>query len=220
MVARQAVSSQHHTTWLFLIPRYNQRGEPLVERDGGYVKFLVRDAGPGPEVREFRLDLPLSESSPGPLMAYLLIPLAVAGLLMYAVSPCAVGNFALASVIMTASGSRRQRWLNMASFGGGYVTALLLGGTALLVLGTRLNTDPFWTRPLEIVGGLIMALLGLWLLASPGWGPSPPCWAACRTAWAAAWPRAGEWGRAPSSAWASASPWAAPAAWASWASPC
>lgn len=171
VVARQALSSQHHSTWLFLIPRYNQQGEPLVDRDSGYVKFVVRDAEPGPTLREFRLDLPLSESEPGVLMAYLIIPLAVAGLLMYTVSPCAVGNFALASVIMTASSTRRQRWVNMGSFGLGYVAALLVGGTAILVLGTRLSTDPSWTRPLEITGGAIMALLGLWLLASPGWGP-------------------------------------------------
>ena len=122
-------------------------------------------------MREFKLDLPLSDSNPGFFMAYLLIPLAVAGVLMYTVSPCAMGNFALASVIMAASSGRRQRWVNMAFFGSGYVAALLLGGIAFLVLGSHLDAESIWTRRLELVGGSIMALMGLWLVFSPGWGP-------------------------------------------------
>ncbi len=170
-VVRQTLSSRHHTTWLSLVPRYDQQGGLLVDRDEGYLKFIVQDATPGPEVREFKLELPIEDSSPGFFMAYLLIPLVVAGVLMYTVSPCAMGNFALASVIMTASSGRRQRWVNMAFFGSGYVAALLLGGIAFLVLGSHLDAESIWTRRLELVGGLVMAALGLWLVASPGWGP-------------------------------------------------
>lgn len=171
VVHRQALAAQHHATWICLIPRFNEQGEPLVDRDQGSLRFVINDATPGPRVRVFDVELPLADSDPGPLMAFLVIPLAVAGVLMYTVSPCAMGNFAMASVIMASSSSRRQRWINMASFGGGYVIALLLGGIAFLVLGSRLEAEPAWTRRLELAGGLIMALLGLWLVASPGWGP-------------------------------------------------
>lgn len=164
------LSSQHHTTWLTLVPSRDQNGELFSEREGGQLDFVIADASSDGRARVLTMPLGVDDSVTSPWMAYVVVPLAVAGVLMYSVSPCAIGNFAIASVITAASPTRRRRWTNIGAFGIGYIAALLLAGITFLILGSRIEAEPYWLRRIELVGGFVIAALGLWLLTSPGVG--------------------------------------------------
>jgi hypothetical protein len=163
-IAQHILPGQHHSTWLVQFPKYDHMGNLLFERKEGFIEVIIKGAEPGPNIRRFRFDLPIESSPASPIVSYMLLGAAATAIMMYAVSPCLIANFGVATILLGSSGSRAWRYGNMFAFGIGYMIFVVTGGITLLSIAVRLEEVPIWIRQLEIAGGVPSLLLALYFL--------------------------------------------------------
>lgn len=173
---KPVASTTHHDTYIVFFPKYDMNGQPMFNKASGTFDIMIT----GVEVPErrltFRFPLP-GEGRQGldVQRAAMLFGSALAALLV-ACTPCLVGSLAVGSLTMgTAAGAAEPSGLARLRAGmvrqtlyylGGLVVTYL--GVALLTIALKINTA--FLRPAEVVGGLILLVIGLGFLR--GWGPA------------------------------------------------
>lgn len=176
-VGKPIESTTHHDTYLIFFPRYDMRGEPMFERDSGTFDVLIRDVGIFPErVFTFHYPLPVSgrTSRPGLVHLAMLIGAAMAAMLV-SCTPCLVGSLAVGSLTMgTAWSPAQQKAMEeiraeMVRKTVYYLAALVVVYITIAVIINAFNIGTEQLRPVELLGGIVLLLIGLSFLRS--WGP-------------------------------------------------
>jgi len=176
-VGKPIESTTHHNTYLVFFPRYDMRGEPMFERESGTFDVLIRDVGIFPErVFTFRYPLPVSgrTSRPGLVHLAMLIGAAMAAMLV-SCTPCLVGSLAVGSITMGTAWSPAQRKAmeeiraEMIRKTVYYLAALVVVYITIAVIINAFNIGTEQLRPVELLGGIVLLLIGLSFLRS--WGP-------------------------------------------------
>lgn len=176
-VGQPIESTTHHNTYLVFFPRYDMQGQPMFEREQGTFEVLIRDVGVFPE-RVFTFHYPLpgagKSSRPGLLRLAMLIGAAMAAMLI-SCTPCLVGSLAVGSLTMGTAWSPAQRKAmeevraEMVRKTVYYLAALVVVYITIAVIINTFNIGTEQLRPVELVGGVVLLLIGLSFLRS--WGP-------------------------------------------------
>lgn len=163
-------SSTHHNTYLVFFPRFDMEGKPLFEKESGSFDIVIRDIE-FPERRfTFRHPLPVVTGSSGMTPGRLLMLAgSVMAALLVACTPCLVGSLTVGSMAIGTAGSLAGRSDELVAAARKRIVrgALLnIGALVVVYLLVALAIGAFkWQvedlRPAELVGGLILLLVGL-----------------------------------------------------------
>jgi len=171
-------STTHHNTYLVFFPRLDMKGKPLFEKESGSFDIVIRDIE-FPERRfTFRHPLPgTTEASDRSIGRLLMLAGSVMAALIVACTPCLVGSLTVGSLATGTAGSlaggkssvaAARRRIVRGALGtiGTLVVSYLL---VVLVIGAfKWQVESL--RPAELVGGLVLLVIGLSFLRH--WGPT------------------------------------------------
>lgn len=171
---KPVASTTHHDTYLVFFPRYDMTGKPIFEKTSGSFDILIKDVE-FPERRlTFHLPLPAGgRPHLDPARLIMLFGSALAALLV-ACTPCLVGSLAVGSFTVGTAGLAGQEALaearaQMIRRTVYYLITLILTYLAVAQLTAALNIKTEHLRPAEIVGGIILLVIGAGFLRA--WGP-------------------------------------------------
>lgn len=156
-VVRPFVSSDHHQISLAYFPKRNMKGQPLFNGEGFFdvaVEGLSR-------ARTFRFTLPFPEEARPELKNILMLTVAVTGLLILSLSPCAISTYSFMTYIFATTVGRARVVGKILAFGLGYTAILLLGGGFIMAFSSQVARFPSFLRPLEIAAGVFVVLVAL-----------------------------------------------------------
>ncbi len=167
-IVKPFVTSNHHRVYLVWVPRYNMEGDPIFEAKDGFFDMLISGGEGIGQTRALRFETPLPSEATQDPKAVLMFLVALSGLLVLSLSPCAVATYSFITyfVASTAGGPRRV-WHKVLLFGLGYTSILVLGGGLVLFLSSSLERFPRVLRPFEVAFGLLISGVALKLLISP-----------------------------------------------------
>jgi|GEM_PF-5594911 len=177
--ARKPVAvSTHHNTYLVFFPKYDMQGRPLFEAREGQFELVVKGVENPQDQRTitFNYPVPAAEStSQLPLSQVLMTIGAAMAALLFACTPCLVGSLAVGSLATGAASSfaqqearksARSRLVRQTLV---YLAGLVVIYITIAVAVNLLELQTEDLRPVELVGGLVLMVVGLALLRS-----SPP----------------------------------------------
>lgn len=156
-LVRPFISSDHHLLSLAYFPRRGREGRPLFDGEGF---FDVEIKGVA-QARTFRFTTPFPPESRAEVKNVLMLTVAMSGLLILALSPCAISTYSFMTYIFTAAAGRNRPVGKIFAFGLGYTAILLLGGGFILLFSSQMSRFPALLRPVEIGAGIFVALVAL-----------------------------------------------------------
>ncbi len=175
-VGRAIASTTHHDTYLVFLPRYDHDGRPIFEQKEGYFQILIEGVDiPAERVFRFNLPLPLSGGRDVDLARMLMLMGAAMAAMLLTCTPCLVGSLTVGSLTMgTAWGSKseaaarkvRAEMIKKTLY---YLTALVVAYAAVAVAASAFDISVEDIRPAEVMGGVLLVIVGLGFLRS--WQP-------------------------------------------------
>lgn len=159
-IVQPFLSSDHHKIFLAYFPRRNMRGEPLFEGEG----FFDLQIEGFSQSRTFRFATPFPPESVPNVKNLLMLTVAVTGLLILSLSPCAISTYSFMTYIFATTTGRTRLVGKILAFGLGYTAILLLGGGFILAFSSQMTRFPALLRPVEIAAGIFVLLVALSLL--------------------------------------------------------
>jgi hypothetical protein len=183
-VGKTLATTKHHNTYLAFFPNRGMNGEPLFEGASGTFRVIIQNVGKlKSRIFTFSLPLPAQRGAiPLDWTQILMLVGATLAALLISCTPCMVGTLALGSITMgsgwsgsdvaTAAEVRRAMMRKTAYFLGATAGGYLLIAVAVAEFGVGVAD----LRPIEIVGGVVLAGVGLSLLR----GLRPVSWLTTR----------------------------------------
>ncbi len=173
-VSRPIASTTHHDTYLVFLPRYDHDGRPIFEQKEGYFQILIEGVDiPTERVFRFNLPLPLGGGGDVNLPHLLMLVGAAMAAMLLTCTPCLVGSLTVGSLTMgTAWGSAaaaRQVRAEMIKKTLYYLVALVVAYSAVAIAASAFDVSVEDIRPVEVMGGVLLVIVGLGFLRS--WQP-------------------------------------------------
>jgi cytochrome c biogenesis protein CcdA len=176
-VGQPIESTTHHDTWLVFLPRYDMAGDALFEGENGSFDILVEGVDI-PAERVFTFNYPLPIAAAGrqldPSRIMMLIGAAMAAMLLTC-TPCLVGSLTVGSLTMGAAWgtegqeAAREIRADMIKKTLYYLAALVVAYAAVAIAASSFDVSIEDIRPVEVMGGVLLVIVGLSFLRS--WRP-------------------------------------------------
>jgi cytochrome c biogenesis protein CcdA len=175
-VGQPIASTTHHDTYLIFLPRFDMDGRPIFEKKSGYFEILIEGVDiPAERVFTFNYPLPVTgDRQLDPIRILMLIGAAITAMLLTC-TPCLVGSLTVGSLAMgTAWGAEseaaaKQVRADMIKKTLYYLAALVVAYAAVAVAASSFNVSIEDIRPVEVMGGVLLLVVGLSFLRS--WQP-------------------------------------------------
>lgn len=175
-VGQPIASSTHHDTWLVFLPKFDMDGEPIFDRDTGSFTIFIEGVDI-PAVREFTFNYPLPIANGQmvePAQLLMIIGATMAAMLLTC-TPCLVGSLTVGSFAMGSAWGDdtedtakeiRAKLVKQTVY---YLIALIIGYAAVAIAASAFNVTLEDIRPIEVMGGALLVILGASFLRS--WQP-------------------------------------------------
>jgi cytochrome c biogenesis protein CcdA len=173
---RPIAVTTHHNTYLIFFPKADRNGRPLLERTEGQFDVLIKDpAGDEPRVLTFNYPLVHAAGASLPLPQVMVTLGAAMAALLFACTPCLVGSLAVGSMTTGAAVSYdrkaaraqvRRRIVRQTLI---YLAAIVVAYLAVASAVSLLDLEARALRPIELIGGLALVVVGFSLLRA--WRP-------------------------------------------------
>ncbi len=175
-VGQPIASTTHHDTYLIYLPRFDMGGQPIFEKQDGYFEILIEGVDiPAERILTFNYPLPITgDRQLDPTRILMLIGAAITAMLLTC-TPCLVGSLTVGSLAMGTAWSAeteaaaqevRADMIKKTLY---YLAALVVAYTAVAVAASSFNVSLEDIRTVEVMGGVLLLIVGLGFLRS--WQP-------------------------------------------------
>ncbi len=175
-ISRPIASTTHHNTYLIFLPRFDHDGRPIFEQDQGYFEIIIENIDiPAKRIFKFNLPLPTSGRETMDVTQLLMLIGSAMAAMLLTCTPCLIGSLTVGSITMGTSwksnieSTKQQIRTEMTKRTLYYLAALVACYTAVAIAASTFDVNVEEIRPVEIIGGVLLIIVGLGLLRS--WQP-------------------------------------------------